>query len=760
VAHLEPSPSERQKRRREVRTALLVLVLFIVSLIVQAIVSREDQGYGFLQGLLFFALGILNLLIIGLLLFLVFRNIIKAWLDRRSGKLGSSLRWKMVTALVGFALLPSVLLFVGSTYVIRQGFDQWFGGQVAGALYDAQNITKLHYEDIESDLSFYLKNMVDEFARGKVKLNESGLQNLVGRYPVDGVEVYFDRLRAPIKVQRDKGSHIPRAASDSLERVFAGESFQLIRQIGGSDLVQQFYLVKKPYSSFVVVLSKVVPLAMKTRMKELESALSSYKQTQEIKNTLKTNYSLVLMTLFALNLFVVSWFGLYVTRQVTEPVADLMKATEAFRKGQWSYRIPTPIFRKSEGFLSKEAPDLEVLKAAFNLMGEEVGRRGQKLEKANHQLRLLVKGLEEREKYLETLLSSIRRGVVALDANKRVQRVNKDALGFASSAFRESKDVMSVSGMHWREVFQNVGGVDESKAWLDEVRLNKGDPVDRIFELSRGAGRSLSLRTVRATGILLLDDHAEELGWLIIMEDVSDAARLERLAAWQEVTKRVAHEIKNPLTPVQISADRMLRRLARNPGTNPDEDIFRECCQQIQKQVKVIRDLVREFSQFAKMPEPQFKQVNVAELIEEIIEDYRFTHPHCELVFSNFIKEKKPLVMADPEHIRRVVVNLADNAIHSMEEAKVEKPRFEVLIQELFDREPYVKLSFQDNGPGVSPGLRDKIFDPYMTSKASGLGLGLPIVRRIAVEHRGRVRCEEASYGLFVLELPRLVVDA
>jgi two-component system nitrogen regulation sensor histidine kinase NtrY len=400
-----------------------------------------------------------------------------------------------------------------------------------------------------------------------------------------------------------------------------------------------------------------------------------------------------------------------------------------------------------------------VLKAAFNLMGEEIARRGQKLESANDRLLTLVKELEERERYLETLLSSIRRGVVVLDSHRNIQRINKEALEFAAEKFRGA-ETLSLLGRTWNEVFPTLSSPEDMKAWFDEMTFKEGHSVDRIFELSHGLGRSLSLRSVRGTGIELYDESTQPMGALIILEDVSDASRLERLAAWQEVARRVAHEIKNPLTPVQLSADRMQRRLEKSAESNPDAPLFQECIGQIQKQVRVIRDLVREFSQFAKMPEPNFAKVNLEETLKDFIEDYRFTHPECQFQFENKASPEPLWVRADPEHLRRVFVNLTDNALESMNEAKVEKPRFCVRLESIHDREPGVKISFEDNGPGVAHGMQDKIFDPYMTSKASGLGLGLPIVRRIAVEHHGRVRCEDVPFGLFILELPRLVIDA
>jgi two-component system nitrogen regulation sensor histidine kinase NtrY len=270
-----PSLEEKRKRKREIRVAILIAIVFVVSIFAQTFLRNKESGYGFFQSLTYFAFLHLNVILIMLLVFLISRNLIKGYLDRRSGKLGSSLRWKMVTSLVGFSLLPSILLFVGSSTVIRQGFDQWFGGQVAGVLSDAQAVVQLHYEDIESDLNFYSSSLTQQL-NNRTQLGEEWINTQLSRYPLYALELYHDSINAPLKGVR-KGSDlddIPRAALESLERAFQGENFKLIRRIGFRDLVQEFVPIKHNFITQVLVLSQSVPLAMKTRMSELEGLCS------------------------------------------------------------------------------------------------------------------------------------------------------------------------------------------------------------------------------------------------------------------------------------------------------------------------------------------------------------------------------------------------------------------------------------------------------------------------------------------------------
>jgi two-component system, NtrC family, nitrogen regulation sensor histidine kinase NtrY len=763
---------EARKRKRERRVAVFLTVIFVVTTTAQVFFTDRAQGYGIQQSLLYFALLYLNVILIMLLVFLVSRNLIRAYLARKSGSLGGGLRWRLVSSLLFFSMAPAIVLFVASSYVIRQGFDRWFGGQVSSALEDSQAIADVHYNGIEGNLEFFSGRARERLVELKRTPLETDLLELLRDYPVEAIEIYPNLVRAPLRVLSEKTPAwaVPRAATESLERALKGESFHLIRQYGDGDLVQRYVplTIQTRRSSptypgnfmpddFVLVMSYTVPLGLKTRIGELRSSFAGYQQTRLLKDSLKTNYTLVLLTLFVLILFVVSWFGLYIAKSIIDPVSELLKGTEAFREGRWDYRIatdwtPRKILGPSPG------TDLEVLKSAFNLMAEEVGQKSRQIEEANAQLVSLVRDLEERERYLENLLSSIRRGVVVLSPELEIQRINDEALEFSFDSSRElGWETEEALGRGVQDVFPSLGTPDELLQWLEQSQSAGGRPVDQIFELRRGAGRSSTLQSVRGTSIWILDEYQHPLGWLVILEDVSDAARLERLAAWQEVARRVAHEIKNPLTPIQISADRLRRRVLPAFQDDPvNGPILEECLGQISKQVRVIRDLVREFSEFAKLPEPNFDRVLIVDCFQSLLDDYRFTHPQCRFEFEVDQKLHKTLVRADREYLRRLFVNLADNALQSMEDAQTPEPRFRVRMETGDDSSSMLRIVFEDNGPGIPESMREKIFDPYMTSKASGLGLGLAIVRRIAIEHLGRVRCEEGEGARFVLEVPTL----
>lgn len=750
---------ELRNKRRERRVLYVVFVLFVIVSFAQAFLSESEQSAGFLSNLFYFLLLNLNVVVFGLLAFLVIRNLVKAYVAQKRGGLGMSLRWRIISSLLAFTIIPALLLFVGSSYVVRQGFDRWFNVSVGEALENANEISRVHYEEKTQHLLFFGEKIRVEAERDN-RVQQSDLRKWLESYPLQAIEYYPSFVAKPKRVINEsiQSWRIPPAAVESLQNALKGDGYRLTRHVSGGDLVQVFIPIYLKDQRSILVLSDVVPLGLKTKIETLNARFEDYLSISQLKGKLKGNYTLILLSMFVLILFVITWFGLYLANSLTAPVLELIKGTQAFREGRYDYRIPVEIPLKAKSLDDSVKADLEVLKSSFNLMADEVGRRGGKLQEANAQLMSLVSDLEERERYLETLLSNIRRGVLVLDTEGKVLRVNSEAFLLSEMASKDPLDQQKLVGLHWTESFSHFAPVEEVEQWLDLIRKQRGKKQDRIFEVSVGRGRSFKLFSVRATGIWLIDEHKKNLGWLIILEDVSDAARLERLAAWQEVARRVAHEIKNPLTPIQISADRMRRQLAE--VADNDErlgKIINESLGQINKQIRVIRDLVREFSEFAKLPEPKFEMLNLHSILKDLVADYRFTHSNVKFHFENQLPEESSLmVKVDNEYLRRLFVNLADNAIQSMEEAKVVDPSYKVVIQAA-SKKDFVHVVFEDNGIGISNEMRDKIFDPYVSSKTSGLGLGLPIVKRIAMEHMGRIWVDDAQQGSgarFILELP------
>jgi two-component system nitrogen regulation sensor histidine kinase NtrY len=734
---------EKLKRRREKRAALFIFILLIVSIFVHALFVQKTESRKLVDSLTYLSVIYFYILIGALLVVLVARNLIKAYIERKTGQLGAHLKWKIVVSLVTFSIIPSLVFFVGATSLIRSGFEQYFGERVAGALEDSEAIVGTHYDRINRDMDLVatqVARLLNE--ESHKKNNHSSSRDFFKALPLARLEIYQSKNKKPeIFTHFEKIDPTP---SHLVERAFKGESFRTTTRDDEGDLIQRFQPFSTAKGVNVLVLSQRVPLALFTRMQELKSALVVYQETRTIKNSLKTQYSIVLLVLFVLVLFVVTWFGIYITREITDPVLELLQATNAFRSGQWDFRI------KNTGqvnLIRGMSADLEILKSAFNLMAEEVGTRGKKLEEVVHDL-------EGRERYLETLVSSIRRGVVVTNSEGRIQRINREALALVIPD--DSQITPEICRDKLCTDLFKVNPKERLEDFLRAIKIKRGEHLDQVFEVPRDTNRDLPPLSLRASGVLLLDGEQKDLGILLILEDISESTRMERLAAWQGVARRVAHEIKNPLTPIQISADRIARKISHYTEDNPDLPLFKECLAQIQKQVRVIRDLVKEFSQFAKVPEPRFQKMQLVPLFEGFLKDYRFTHPEVKF---NLQSSTNDFLKGDPELLRILFVNVVDNALHSLQNKKNQNPDFAASLEINItpgSSEDRFRVIFEDNGPGIDPELKNKIFDPYISSKSSGMGLGLAIVHRITEEHSGSVNCEEAFEGArFIFDFPR-----
>jgi two-component system nitrogen regulation sensor histidine kinase NtrY len=735
---------EKLKRRREKRAALFIFILLIVSILVHALFVQKTESRKLVDSLTYLSVIYFYILIGALLVVLVARNLIKAYIERKTGQLGAHLKWKIVVSLVTFSIIPSLVFFVGATSLIRSGFEQYFGERVAGALEDSEAIVGTHYDRINRDMDLMATQVARLLNEESRKKNSRSSRDFFKALPLARLEIYQGKNKKPEVFNHFE--KIPPTPPDLLERAFKGESFRTTTRDQEGDLIQRLQPFSTAKGINVLVLSQRVPMALFTRMQELKSALVVYQETRTIKNSLKTQYSIVLLVLFVLVLFVVTWFGIYITREITDPVLELLQATNAFRSGQWDFRIKnTGQVTLSRGM----SADLEILKSAFNLMAEEVGTRGKKLEQVVHDL-------EGRERYLETLVSSIRRGVVVTNSEGRIQRINREALQLVLP------DETHITPESCRDklctdLFK-VNPKERLEDFLRAIKIKRGEHLDQVFEVPRDTTRDLPPLSLRASGVLLLDNEQKDLGILIILEDISESTRMERLAAWQGVARRVAHEIKNPLTPIQISADRIARKISHYPEDNPDLPLFKECLAQIQKQVRVIRNLVKEFSQFAKVPEPRFQKVQLTPLFEGFLKDYRFTHPDVNFSLES---QTNDTLKGDPELLRILFVNIVDNALHSFQNKKNLNPTFAGALDIKIthgSKDDRFEVLFQDNGPGIEPELKNKIFDPYISSKSSGMGLGLAIVHRIAEEHSGSVNCEDAPIGArFTFDFPRWI---
>jgi two-component system nitrogen regulation sensor histidine kinase NtrY len=562
------------------------------------------------------------------------------------------------------------------------------------------------------------------------------------------VEVY--------RVQTDAASHLEavplvsvesptlprghvRASADLLaSRVLTGGSDpqSLEPLVGGSELVRAGTLVKdaggRPVG--VIIASDHLSGELASHSRRITEAYESYSQMRVLQRPLKGIYLSLFLTMTLLILVSATWMGLYLAKRITRPVQRLAAGAREIGAGHLDHRIE-PETRDEFGSLVE----------AFNSMagGLEAGQR--KLELSRKDLERKNAELDERRRYIETVLERIATGVISLGADGRIETINGAALRLLGVD-------RTVVGAHADRVFHRED-LRPMETLLRHARGGKPQPGAQEFALARD-GRELHLAAA-ATALQAEDGSIE--GAVLVFDDVTPLIRTQRVAAWRDVARRLAHEIKNPLTPIQLCAERMRRHFTSAPPAA--RELVEECTSTIVGEVESLKELVDEFAQFARMPAPRAVPADLNAVLSETLVLYNglFREIRIDQQFADGL----PPVRVDVEQIRRVVINLVDNAVEALGGSGAaprkngEPPT--IRIETRHDASnAVVRIVVADNGPGISPGDRDKLFMPYYSTKRRGSGLGLAIVRRIIAEHGGSIEVTDnsPSGSVFTIDLP------
>jgi len=507
-----------------------------------------------------------------------------------------------------------------------------------------------------------------------------------------------------------------------LSAAFSGQASTRVEAIGEGDVIRGAAPIFGERGVIgAVVVDSFVPSAIAHRGAEIARSFQEYRQLAILKQPITTNYTITLSLVTLLVIFSAIWVGLYVAKGITVPIQKLAEGTREVAHGNWQYRIGL-------GDVHQVAPDDEfgTLVASFNQMTAD--------------LQAINREVERRGRYVGTILANMAGGVVSVDPAGRVTTINGEAermLGL---------DGRAVLGRDFGEVFARPDLV-AARDLLTELRRGAApERVERQMKLVI-AGRAL---TVVVTATMLRDDGGDPIGAFLFFENVTDIVKAQRMEAWREVARRIAHEIKNPLTPIQLSAQRMHRRYAK---LLRDDPTFEECTRTIVSQVEGLKALVNEFATFARLPAGEHTPENLNELVEEAMVLFREGHRRIRFDFE--ADRTLPLLPLDREGIKRAIINMLDNAVAAVGAGNGVEPRIDVRTR--YDRVHGVAaLEVADTGCGIAPEDRSRLFEPYFSTKQGGTGLGLAIVSTIVADHRGfvRVKDNEPRGSRFVVELP------
>lgn len=710
-------PQETKKRRRELILVVSLTLLFLILTWLQYKLFDISQSLPFVHSIFFFGLVNFNIILFLLLTFLIFRNVVKVFSERQSGLIGTTLKGKLIAAFVAFSFIPTALMFLVSVFYINNSFDKWFSEKMAGVLKSSLEVTNAYYLSAKKK-NYHFANQIVHAIEGNNRDPQKTLNDLREKYSLDSVE-YYPSLFGKRLVFLSKDEAIPMIPPVSVEFLQKGlkqrAESSTIHHFGEGNLVR--VIVPGPQGSAIVV-SSFVPLSLIAKMDDIASAYEDFRDVNPLEYPLKSIYLIILVLMTLVIMLGATWFGFYLARQLSIPLEELGVATKRVAKGDYQALS-----------LVSGSKEINQLVGDFNFMTQALG-------KSEKEVREALSRLDEHTRYIEVVLSNVNTGVISVNESGQITMINRHAAQLLEIEPSKFIGVMAKEALspQYFSIFQDLSATmkkHKAQAIEKEVRIQVKDrEVPLQMNLS-----------------VLYDDQHRELGKVLVFDDLTPVLSAQRAAAWTEVAKRIAHEIKNPLTPIRLSAQRLQKKFAAQV-TDP---AFKECTDMIIEQVDDLKNLVNEFSLYARMPKSNPVLADLNKTIEEALVLFREAHKERDIVFTPDLT--LPEFRFDTDQIRRVVANLLDNAIAALEHTA--QGRVDIRTQ--YDSLLMIgRITVADNGIGIPKSLRDRVFEPYVTTKEHGTGLGLAIVKRTVEEHNGFIRAlpNQPQGTKFLIELP------
>ena len=687
--------------------------------------NQELLFFAGLSGLIFFAFVALTL-VLG-------RNLLKLYAERRQGVAGSKFRTRLVVVSLLLSFLPVIAMFWFSYGLMNRSIDKWFSQPVEEVRADTAAMSALLYDyagqrasseaqSIAQTGDFLTAFASKNFSATTEELREH-LPALQGGFVLalkDGTGNAAASVNTPAP-WTDMRDRFP------VQSTLRGEHPHF--QWGQTDYI----VAAAPFQGGAVLVAMPLPPKFAETARQIQESQQRYIELAAKRKLFRRTYIGFLLLLTVVVLFASTWLALLLSKLVNRPVAALAAGTEAISKGQLDYRVDI-----------RATDELAELVQSFNSMAEQLESSRRQIEASNRDVSAANEALETRRRYIETVLESIPTGVISIDAARRVTLANA---AFSRMFYLERSEYVSPASL----VNLPLREVVPAEVLADlEPLLRRADRMGIT-----AANMELALPRAQlnvAVTVSALSHAAQGLGYVLVFEDLSDLLRAQKQAAWREVARRVAHEIKNPLTPIALSSERIHRHLTR--GTAPDAaslEVIRSCAETIGNAVETVRALVDEFSVLARFPASRPQPASLNNLVESAL--VMFNGRLEGIRVRTELAHDLPSVMADPEAIKRAVANLVDNAAEAMQDAILKEITISTSLVASRDA---VELVVSDTGQGVSRDVKERLFLPYFSTKRRGTGLGLAIVSRIVEDHRGSIRVEENKpFGSrFVIELP------
>ena len=712
-----PTP-EKGRRRWILRGLGFAVLLFLVFILgsINVPFLQPDQPTEIALLWIFSGLVFLAFIIYG---FVLTRYLARLYAEHRAQVLGTKFKTKMVVGALALSLLPVVALFFLSYALVNRTLDKWFPRPLEivrdDALFIVQQMLEQH-EDRARDLARAVAENPDlqrQLAARDLPALQENLARLAKRRKLHWAAV-VDTAGRPLAVYRQPGAH-----ADFLHKLpellepRAALAYTTSEQVSGNHYALARVRVESPRGERLgaVVVARPLSAVLLTKKAEIENESETYNAIARSRKSYRWQALLILLLITSLLLLASTWAALTLARQVTVPIQALALATDEVSRENFDYRVECAA-----------QDELATLVRSFNQMTAQLGEGRRRLQQA-------VAELDQRRQWMEAILENIPTGVITLSPDRRILGANAGAerlLERRAAPGAVLADLLAPeTAAACDQLIARAAHTGFATAQAD-LRCR-----DRIAHLA------LSVSALRR------GDRTD--GYVLVLDDLTDLLKAQRAAAWQEVAQRIAHEIKNPLTPIQLSADRIRRYLEREREAAPGEsgrfrELIAECAALIGQEVHGLKVLVDEFSRFARFPRARLVPTQVNQVVETTLALYRDSTNGVRL--RSELASDLPAIPADPDLLRRVLINLIENAT----EAVSRSPRAggEVLVRTRWlPAEQRVELTVTDTGPGISPEEKERLFLPFFSTKPGGTGLGLAIVSRIVAEHHGSISVED-----------------
>ncbi len=667
------------------------------------------------------ALLIGNLTVLSIFGLLVARRLARLWVERRAGSAGSKLHVQLVTLFSIMAIVPTLVVALFSVLFFDLGLQNWFSAKVSTAVNNSVSIAQDYFLEYRKGIVLDVTETAAALNRQAIKLQFSpdGFREEVVNQAIDRSfsEVIVLGRTGTVYVRYDLGLTSSKQApltalpSDALDLADSGEVIDLSSRQRQDDRFRALVKLDAYYDRYLYV-SRLVDMAVVARLEETLDAAAQYSALEKERSSIQLNFNLIFVVIALLVLIAAVWAGLALATQIAAPVSGLVAAAERVSGGDLSVRV-------SE---SRADNEIGVLSRAFNRMTSQLRSQRKELIDANAEL-------DQRRRFTEAVLAGVSVGVIGLNARQEVDLPNRVAIGILD---------IDEPALIRRRLADTV---PEMADLLSEARKNPDQLVQgQITIVRRGKTKSLFLRISSE----LLDGAVE--GFVVTIDDITKLVDAERMAAWADVARRIAHEIKNPLTPIQLSAERLKRKYSNEVISDPE--VFSQCTDTIVRQVGDIRRMVDEFSSFARMPAPTFHGENLSDLVRQTLFMQEVSAP--DITYTLDAPDGSLDLYCDGRLVSQALTNVVKNAVESIRRrdkgngAGLPTGAIGITVSTAGGE---TSVIVDDNGAGLPKDRAERLTEPYVTTRAKGTGLGLAIVKKIMNDHGGEVTLEDRDEG-------------